>query len=106
MGHGRVVAFYLLCGIVAGLTQVFFSPASRVPAVGASGAISGVMGAYVLLYPQARVQTWIPPFFLIHIRAWFFLIYWFALQLLAGVSSLGPTAGDTGGVAVWAHVGG
>jgi len=104
MGHTRFIVFYLLCGIVGGLAHVFFSPGSDVPAVGASGAISGVMGAYVVLYPQARVQTWFPPIFLIHVRAWFFLIYWFAFQLLSGVGSLGGRG--TGGVAVWAHVGG
>jgi membrane associated rhomboid family serine protease len=104
MGHARFVVFYLVCGLVAGLAHVFLMPGSDVPTVGASGAISGVMGAYVVLYPQARVQTWLPPFFLFRIRAWFFLIYWFALQLLTGVGSLGT--GETGGVAVWAHVGG
>ena len=105
MGHARFLLFYLICGVAAGLAHVFLSPGSELPAVGASGAISGIMGAYVVLYPQARVQTWFPPIFFIHIRAWFFLIYWFALQLLTGVGSLG-TGGDTGGVAVWAHVGG
>ena len=104
MGHVRFVVFYLVCGLVAGLAHVFFAPGSEVPAVGASGAISGVMGAYVVLYPQARVQTWVPPLFIVNIRAWFFLIYWFAFQLLSGVGSLGGR--DTGGVAVWAHVGG
>lgn len=104
MGHTRFLVFYLICGVVAGLAHVFLSPGSQVPAVGASGAISGVMGAYVVLYPQARVQTWVPPIFVLRIRAWFFLIYWFGFQLLAGVGSLGT--GDSGGVAVWAHVGG
>ncbi len=104
MGHTRFAVFYLVCGVAAGLAHVYLTPASQVPAVGASGAISGVMGAYVVLYPQARVQTWIPPLFIVNIRAWFFLIYWFAFQLLAGVGSLG--SGETGGVAVWAHVGG
>jgi membrane associated rhomboid family serine protease len=104
MGHTRFLVFYLVCGLVAGVAHVFLSPTSQVPAVGASGAISGVMGAYVVLYPQARVQTWIPPIFIVNVRAWFFLFYWFAFQLLAGVGSLG--GGDTGGVAVWAHVGG
>jgi membrane associated rhomboid family serine protease len=104
MGRGRFIVFYLVCGLVAGLAHVVFTPTSQMPTVGASGAISGVMGAYVVLYPQARVQTWIPPLFVIHIRAWFFLIYWFFLQVVMGVGSLG--GGDTGGVAVWAHVGG
>lgn len=104
MGHTRFILFYLICGVVAGLAHVLLMPASDIPTVGASGAISGVMGAYVVLYPQARVQTWLPPFFLFRIRAWFFLIYWFALQLMTGVGSLGT--GETGGVAVWAHIGG
>jgi membrane associated rhomboid family serine protease len=104
MGHTRFLVFYLICGVAAGLAHIFFSPASVLPAVGASGAIGGIMGAYVVLYPQARVQTWVPPIFLINIRAWFFLIYWFGLQLFMGVGSLG--SGDSGGVAVWAHVGG
>ena len=105
MGHTRFILFYLICGVVAGLAHVFFSPASQIPAVGASGAIGGVMGAYVVLYPQARVQTWIPPLFIVHIRAWFFLIYWFFIQVVMGVGSLGAQ-GDSGGVAVWAHIGG
>jgi len=104
MGHTRYIVFYLVCGLAAGLAHVFLTPTSQVPAVGASGAISGVMGAYVVLYPQARVQTWLPPFFVINVRAWFFLIYWFVLQLFTGFGSLGT--GETGGVAVWAHVGG
>lgn len=104
MGHARFLVFYLVCGIAAGVAHVFFTPASQLPTVGASGAISGVMGAYVVLYPQARVQTWVPPIFLLNIRAWFFLIYWFFLQVVMGLGSLG--GGDTGGVAVWAHVGG
>ncbi|HEX8905402.1 MAG TPA: rhomboid family intramembrane serine protease [Longimicrobiaceae bacterium] len=104
MGHTRFILFYLICGVAAGLAHVALSPGSEMPAVGASGAISGVMGAYVVLYPQARVQTWVPPLFIVNIRAWFFLIYWFVLQLFTGVGSLGT--GETGGVAVWAHVGG
>jgi len=104
MGHTRFIIFYMLCGIVAGLAHVLLSPTSQIPAVGASGAISGVMGAYVVLYPQARVQTWVPPIFIVNIRAWFFLIYWIFIQLVMGVGSLGT--GETGGVAVWAHVGG
>jgi len=104
MGHTRYIIFYLVCGLAAGLAHVFLTPTSQIPAVGASGAISGVMGAYVVLYPRARVQTWIPPLFVINVRAWFFLIYWFVLQLITGFGSLGT--GETGGVAVWAHVGG
>jgi membrane associated rhomboid family serine protease len=106
MGHLRFLAFYLICGIAAGYAHIFFSPASAVPAVGASGAISGVMGAYILLYPRVAVQTFFPPFFFFHVPAWVFLGYWFFIQLSMGVVSIGPEAAETGGVAVWAHVGG
>lgn len=106
MGHLRFAVFYLLCGIVAGLAHVYLSPNSALPAVGASGAISGVMGAYILLYPRVKVRTWIPPFFFVNLSAIFLLGYWFFLQLAAGVVSFGPEMGEQGGVAVWAHVGG
>ncbi len=105
MGHLRFLAFYLLCGAAATAAHVFFSPASQIPAVGASGAISGVMGAYIVLYPKAKVRTWIFPIFFFRINAFFFLAYWFVIQLFGGISSLGATE-DVGGVAVWAHVGG
>ena len=74
MGHIRFLVFYLVCGLAASFAHIFFSPASQVPMVGASGAISGIMGAYILLYPSARVRTWFPPFFLFRIRAFFFLL--------------------------------
>ena len=106
MGHLRVIAFYLLCGVAASAAHIFLAPASAVPMVGASGAISGIMGAYVLLYPQVRVHTWVPPIFMLNIPAWAFLGYWFILQLTMGVANLGPEMADQGGVAVWAHVGG
>ena len=106
MGHVRFAVFYLVCGIVAGVAHVLLSPGSGVPAVGASGAISGVMGAYILLYPNARVRTWVPPIFLFNLRAWLLLGYWFLLQAVGGLVSLGQQAGQEGGVAVWAHVGG
>jgi len=106
MGHLRFFAFYLLTGLAAGVAHVLLSPRSGVPAVGASGAISGIMGAYILLYPRARVRTWIPPFFILHLSAWFFLGYWFVMQLFSGVVMLGVPSGEEGGVAVWAHVGG
>ena len=106
MGHVRFLVFYLLCGLGAGLAHVFFSPSSDIPAVGASGAISGIMGAYIVLYPRARVRTWIPPFFLLRLNAFFFLAYWFVIQLFSGVATLGAAPGEEGGVAVWAHVGG
>ena len=106
MGHLRFIAFYLLCGVAAALAHVYLSPGSQIPAVGASGAISGVMGAYILLYPRARVYTWLPPFFFLNLNAVFLLGYWFFLQLVMGVAQFGPEMGERGGVAVWAHVGG
>ncbi len=106
MGHTRFIAFYLICGVAAALAHVFLSPASAIPTVGASGAISGVMGAYVLLYPKVRVRTWLPPFFFFNVPALFFLGYWFFIQLATGLMSFGPEAGESGGVAFWAHVGG
>ncbi len=106
MGHGRYLAFYLICGLVAAAAQVVSSPASPVPTVGASGAISGVMGAFLLLYPTVRVRMFFFIFFA-EIRAWMVLIYWFLLQLFEGLAQLGPMTNQvSGGVAVWAHVGG
>jgi membrane associated rhomboid family serine protease len=106
MGHFGYLIFYIICGMTSGLVQLFISPASRLPIVGASGAIAGVMGAYLLLYPFARVVTLF--FFVIfieviHIPAFFFLGFWFMLQFFSGSFSL---AGQEGGVAWWAHVGG
>ena len=102
MGHGRFVVFYLLTGVLASLTHIALSPTAALPTVGASGAISGVMGAYIVLYPQVRVDTlifwWIVP-----VRAWFMLGYWFLIQLVSGTATLGMQGG---GVAFWAHVGG
>jgi rhomboid family protein len=107
MGRGRFVVFYLLTGTVAALLQVFFNPTSAIPMVGASGAISGVMGAYLVLYPRVRVYTVIPvgfiPFFLA-LPAWTMLIYWFGMQFIGGVA--GMMGEDRGGVAFWAHLGG
>jgi membrane associated rhomboid family serine protease len=106
MTRPRFAAFYLLCGLAAAFAQVVTSPASGVPMVGASGAISGVMGAYLVLYPRVRVFTLVPlGFFIttIALPAWVMLVYWLGLQLLSGVASSGRTGG---GVAFWAHVGG
>lgn len=110
MGHLRFLAFYLLCGLAAAASHVLLSPTSPIPTVGASGAISGIMGAYLVLYPNVRVKMLIPIFlypWITHIRAWVVLIWWFGLQVLSGlpqVMSLRPEV--SGGVAVWAHVGG
>ena len=106
MGHLRFLAFYLICGVAASLGHVFFSPAGQMPMVGASGAISGIMGGYILLYPGARVRTYFPPFFFFRVRAFFFLLLWFVIQLFGGLSTLGLPESESGGVAVWAHIGG
>jgi membrane associated rhomboid family serine protease len=102
-GHFFYLVFYLFCGIGSGLTHVLFNLHSSLPAIGASGAISGVMGAYAVLFPRARVLML---FFiiLIPIPALFVLGYWFVLQFLSGIGDLGGAA--TGGVAFWAHIGG
>ncbi len=107
MGHVRFVVFYLLCGTAAAATQVFMSPNSVVPMVGASGAISGVLGAYLLLYPRVRVHTLVFLGFYattIALPAYVMLGYWALLQLLGGVSSLATL--EKGGVAFFAHIGG
>ena len=109
MGRIRFVLFYLICGLIAAGTHVYLQPGSPVPTVGASGAISGVMGGYLLLYPHARVRMILPPFifFVFRLRAWMVLVYWFGLQVLTGLPELMPMRPDvSGGVAVWAHVGG
>jgi membrane associated rhomboid family serine protease len=109
MGHGRFLAFYLLCGVAAVFAQVLPHPASTVPMVGASGAISGVLGAYMLLYPRARVLLALPPPFIFITIGWFRAIWvlagWFVLQLLMGSGSR-PAEGEAGGIAFGAHVGG
>jgi membrane associated rhomboid family serine protease len=107
IGSIPYLVFYLICGIVSGLTQAFIAPNSQVPAIGASGAIAGVLAAYMIFYPRARVVTLVPLFFLgwfINIPALIFIAIWFLLQFFGGVSALGAAA--SGGVAYWAHVGG
>ncbi len=109
MGHGRYLFFYLACGTCAALAQTLANPGSTMPMVGASGAIAGVLGAYLLYYPHARVVTLVPIFFfiqLIEIPALFFLLLWFAMQLVNGAASLTRETAATGGVAWWAHLGG
>ncbi len=107
MGHARFIVFYLLCGVAAAATQMAVDPNAAVPMVGASGAISGVMGAYILLYPRVKVHTLVTlGFFLttVTLPAYVMLGYWFVLQLLLGAATALSRA--QGGVAVWAHVGG
>jgi membrane associated rhomboid family serine protease len=106
MGRMRFLVFYLLSGLAAAITQIVIDPASNIPMVGASGAISGVMGAYLVLYPHVRVFALLPlGFFItsIAVPAWLMLVYWIVLQFLGGLASF---AGSGGGVAFWAHVGG
>jgi membrane associated rhomboid family serine protease len=111
MGSARYFVFYLMSGVIAGLAQIFMSPASQAPAIGASGAIAGVLGAYLLMFPAARIITLIPiiiiPWF-VEIPAIFFLGLWFIAQLISGFQSVNITqaASNLGGVAFWAHIGG
>jgi membrane associated rhomboid family serine protease len=105
MGHIRYLVFYLICGVAAAAAHVLSAGGSPIPTVGASGAISGVMGAYLVLYPRVRIQTLFFFVFIIKIiaiPAWFVLLEWFVVQLLQGYAS--PSTG--GGVAFWAHIGG
>lgn len=104
MGHVRFVAFYLLAGLGGAAAHVFLNPDSGVPTVGASGAISGALGAYLVLYPRVTVYVLFPPFWVLRLPAYLVLGYWIALQLLMGVADLGGGFGT--GVAVWAHIGG
>lgn len=109
MGHLRYLVFYLVSGVLAGLAHVVFNLTSDVPSVGASGAIAGVMGAYLVLYPTAMVRTLVPVFFIlwpIYLPAVLLIGIWFLLQVFSGITSIGPATGGDGGVAFWAHVGG
>lgn len=108
MGHLRFGAFYLLCGVLAGLTQLLAQPHSHVPSLGASGAIAGVLGAYLLLYPKARLILLVPilfvPYFF-EVPAVVYLGLWFLSQLFNGTLALASPE-QAGGIAFWAHVGG
>ena len=110
LGHVRYTVFYFLCGFIAALAHAFANPSSTLPSIGASGAIAGVLGAYLILFPRAKVTTLIPIFFFVIIRqlpAVLILGLWFVLQLFSGVGSLGVRdAQDMGGVAYFAHIGG
>jgi membrane associated rhomboid family serine protease len=109
LGHGRFLIFYLACGVIAGITHIVVNANSPVPSIGASGAIAGVLAAYLRLFPHAQVRTllFIGPFILVpRIAAAFLILFWFATQFFSGVTSLGATTQETSGVAVWAHIGG
>jgi membrane associated rhomboid family serine protease len=110
LGHGKFLLFYLVCGMVAGLAQVLVDPTSRVPTVGASGAIAGVLGAYMMKFPHSRILslvTIIIFFTTVEVPAWLMLIYWFGIQFFYGVGSIGYShVSQGGGVAYMAHDGG
>jgi membrane associated rhomboid family serine protease len=107
LGHFTYLVFYLASGVAAGVTHILLNQNSRVPSVGASGAIAGVMGAYFILYPRARVLIWFPPIFFFHVPAWLMLGYWFVGNSLSGTATaIAETSQTTGGIAFWAHVGG
>ena len=108
MGSGRYAVFYVLCGVLAALVHAATNPSSTVPALGASGAIAGILGAYFLLFPRAHIVVLVPVLFyplFFELPALFYLAFWFLTQFLSGTLALaGPS--DAGGVAWWAHIGG
>ncbi|MBW2467368.1 MAG: rhomboid family intramembrane serine protease [Deltaproteobacteria bacterium] len=110
MGHGRYLMFFILCGVASVFAQAVSNPHSTIPMVGASGAISGVLGAYFLTYPHARILTLVPIviiFYVVELPAYFFLGFWFVIQFIQGsLYSLNSEQMVGGGVAWWAHVGG
>jgi membrane associated rhomboid family serine protease len=107
LGHFRYLVFYLISGLAAGVSHILLNPNSNVPSIGASGAIAGVMGAYFILYPRARVLVWFPPIFFFHVPAWLMLGYWFVVNFLSGTATtIAESTQSSGGVAFWAHIGG
>lgn len=109
LGHARYLLFYIVSGLLAGIIHLVTNQGSTVPTIGASGAIAGVMGAYFILYPRARILTFVPIFFfftLVELPAYIFLGFWFLLQFFSGTFSLFAGARDFTGIAWWAHIGG
>jgi membrane associated rhomboid family serine protease len=107
LGHFKYLVFYLLSGLAAAITHIALNAGSDLPIIGASGAIAGVMGAYFILYPRARVLVWFPPIFFFHVPAWLMLGYWFLVNFLSGTAtSIAENSQSSGGIAFWAHVGG
>jgi membrane associated rhomboid family serine protease len=107
LGHGNYLAFYLLSGLAAAVVQLLSSVGSPVPTIGASGAISGVLGAYLVMFPKAKISTLIPIFFfidIIDISAFLFIGFWFLMQFVSGLQTVGIDT--SGGIAWWAHIGG
>ncbi|GIV33532.1 MAG: rhomboid family intramembrane serine protease [Chitinophagales bacterium] len=109
MGRRNFLLFYLLCGILASVTHYYTNIHSTLPAIGASGAISGVMGAYMLLFPSSKIIFWVPIFFFpyfVELSAFIYLLFWFVGQLISGTFSFLLFQGQVGGIAFWAHIGG
>jgi membrane associated rhomboid family serine protease len=109
LGHARFLVFYLLCGTISELVHTWFNYTSFIPAIGASGAISGILAAYLVLFPTARIVTLIPLFFIpwfIEVPAVFWIGGWFLSQLLSGLLAISEGAEALGGIAWWAHIGG
>jgi membrane associated rhomboid family serine protease len=104
-GHVKFLIFYLVCGLAATFAQLAFNPESTIPNLGASGAIAGVLGAYILLFPQARIQV-LQRQRVVQVPALIVIGLWFVLQLFSGIGSIAATTADTGGVAYMAHIGG
>lgn len=107
IGHVAYLLFYALAGVAAAFTQIFIDPASQIPTIGASGAIAGVLGGYLMLYPHSRINTLVFFYFVtvVRIPALFILGFWILMQFVEGLGSLGLSS-QTGGVAYWAHIGG
>ncbi len=109
MGSARYIVFYLLAGIAASLAQVALMPEATLPTIGASGAVAGVLGAYIIMHPRAVVTVVLPLFLffpVFQVPAFFMLGLWFLTQFTSGISSFATATGETGGVAWWAHIGG
>lgn len=108
LGHGKFILFYLLCGVAAAYSQYLLNPDSRVPMVGASGAIAGVMGAYMIKFPHSRIVTvgWFLFLYTLELPAWVMLILWFLMQTFSGVGSIADAHLQRGGTAFFAHIGG
>jgi membrane associated rhomboid family serine protease len=109
LGRVRYLAFYLACGLAAALTQIYIHPTSKIPMVGASGAVAGVLGAYLILFPHAHVLALIPIVFffqIVELPAALFLLFWFLMQFLSGAIAITGSPYASGGVAWWAHIGG
>jgi membrane associated rhomboid family serine protease len=109
LGHLPFLLFYLACGLAAALAQIYVNPTSTIPMVGASGAVAGVLGSYLIMFPRSRVLALIPILFffqIVELPAFLFLLFWFGMQFLSGAVAITSAPYSTGGVAWWAHIGG